>query len=209
MRAEATREGFGIAQLARASDTAEQVAKMAARYAAGSDALAQLARARQDAMARFEQLDSRIVQAAGQRGTETLAAKLRAEQAETMKAITELDARLEREYPQYRELTNPKPLELAAAQKLLAEDEALVLLLVSADESFLWALRRNDAGFFKLGIKRSELAEIVKKLRSQLDLDVPDPERMLRQPFNVALAHELYRKILAPAEALLAGAQST
>ena len=70
VRAEATREGFGIAQLARASDTAEQVAKMAARYAAGSDALAQLARARQDAMARFEQLDSRIVQAAGQRGAE-------------------------------------------------------------------------------------------------------------------------------------------
>ena len=132
-RTEATREGFGIAQLARTSDTAEQVAKMAARYAAGSDALAQLARARQDAMARFEQLDSRMVQAAGQRSAEGIAAKLRDEQAETLKAIVELDARLEREYPQYRELTNPKPLELAAAQKLLAEDEALVLLLVSAD----------------------------------------------------------------------------
>ncbi len=206
-RAETTREGFEIAQLARANDTAEQVAKMAARYAAGSDALAQLARARQDTMARFEQLDSRIVQAAGQRGNETLAAKLRIEQAETTKAISELDTRLEREYPQYGELTNPKPLELAAAQKLLGEDEALVLLLVSADESFLWALRRNDAGFFRLGIKRSELAEIVKKLRSQLDLDVPDPERMLRQPFNVTLAYELYRKILAPAEPLLAGAK--
>jgi CHAT domain-containing protein/tetratricopeptide (TPR) repeat protein len=207
VRAEAMREGFGIAQLARASDTAEQVAKMAARYAAGSDALAQLARARQDAMARFEQLDSRILQAAGQRGTEVRAATLRTEQAETTKAIVELDTRLAREYPQYGELTNPKPLELAAAQKLLAEDEALVLLLVSSDESFIWALRRNDAGFFKLGIKRSELAEIVVKLRSQLDLDVPDPDRMLRQPFNVALAHELYRKIFAPAEVLLAGAK--
>ena len=206
-RIDATREGFSIAQLARASDTAEQVAKMAARYAAGSDALAQLARARQDAMARFEQLDSRIVQAAGQRGAEALAAKLRAEQAETVKAIAELDARLEREYPQYGELTNPKQLELAAAQKLLAEDEALVLLLVSADESFLWTLRRSEAGFFKLGIKRSELAEIVKKLRAQLDLDVPDPERLLRQPFNVDLAHELYRNLLAPAEPQLAGAK--
>jgi len=207
VRAEAAREGFEIAQLARVSDTAEQVAKMAARYAAGSDALAQLARARQDAMAKFEELDSRIVQAAGQRGAEALAANLRAEQAETMKAITELDTRLEREYPQYGELTNSKPLEFAAAQKLLAEDEAFVLLLVSTDESFLWVLRRNDAGFFKLGIKRSELAEIVKKLRTQLDLDVPDPERVLRQPFNVALAYELYQKILAPAEALLAGAK--
>jgi CHAT domain-containing protein len=206
-RIETMREGYAIAQLARASDTADQLAKMAARYAGGTDALAQLARARQDAMARFEQLDARIVQAAGQRGAEALAVKLRTEQAETMKSITELDTRLESEFPQYRELTNPKPLELAAAQKLLGEDEALVLLLVSADESFLWALRRNDAGFFKLGIKRSELADTVKKLRSQLDLDVPDPERVLRQPFNVALAHELYKKIFVPAEALLAGAK--
>jgi CHAT domain-containing protein/tetratricopeptide (TPR) repeat protein len=202
-----TAESFEVAQLARASDTAEQVAKMAARHAAGSDALAQLARARQDAMARFEQLDSRILQAAGQRGAETLAAKLRAEQSESLKAITELDARLEREYPQYRELTNPKPLELTAAQKLLAEDEALVLLLVSADESFLWVLRRSDAGFFKLAIKRGELAEVVKKLRAQLDLNIPDPDRMLKRPFDVAAAHELYRQILAPAEPLFVGAK--
>ncbi|MCE9642261.1 MAG: tetratricopeptide repeat protein [Betaproteobacteria bacterium] len=204
-RAEATREGFGIAQLARASDTAEQVAKMAARYAAGSDALAPLARARQDAMARFEQLDVRIMQAAGQRGNETLGASMRGEQAATLKAIAELDARLEREYPQYGELTNPQPLELAAAQKLLAKDEALLLLLVSTNESFLWVLRQGDAGFFRLGIKHGELDESVRKVRSQLDLDVPDPERLLRQPFNVTLAHELYQKILAPAEALLAG----
>ncbi len=205
--AAAAREGFAIAQLARASDTAEQVAKTAARYATGSDALAQLARARQDAIAKFEQLDSRIVQAAGQRGAAALASKLRDEQDESLTAITELDARLDHEYPQYGELTSPKPLELVAAQKLLAGDEALVLLLVSANESFLWVLRRDDAGFFRLAIKRSELAEIVRKLRSQLDLNVPDPERLLRQPFNVDLAHELYRNLLAPAEPQLAGAK--
>lgn len=205
VRAEATREGFIIAQLARASDTAEQVAKMAARYGAGSDALAQVARARQDALARLEQLDSRIVQAAGQRGNETLASQLRAGEAEARKALVELDARLEREYPQYRELTNPKPLELAAAQTLLAEDEALVLLLVSADESFLWVLRRGVAAFFQLALKRGELVEMVKKLRAQLDLGADDPERVIARSFDVATAHELYRKMLGPAESLLTG----
>jgi tetratricopeptide (TPR) repeat protein len=64
-RAEAAAESFTIAQLARASDTAEQVGKMAARYAAGSDALAKVARARQDALAKFDQLDTRIVRACG------------------------------------------------------------------------------------------------------------------------------------------------
>jgi len=201
-------EGFNVAQLARASDTAEQVANMAARYAAGSDALAQLARARQDAIARLQGIDSRIVQASSRAAKDRDAAVeacLRAEAAEARKALVELDARLEREYPQYRELTNPKPLELAAAQRLLAEDEALVLLLVSADESFLWVLRRGDAGFFKLALKRGELVEIVKKLRAQLDLGAADPERIIARPFDVATAHELYRKILGPAESLLTG----
>jgi CHAT domain-containing protein/tetratricopeptide (TPR) repeat protein len=207
MRVEAMQEGFGIAQLARASSTADQVAKMASRYAAGSDSLAKLARERQDALARLEQLNSRIVHAAGQRGKEALAATLRDEEADVGKTIAALDARLEREYPQYRELTNPKPLELAVAQKLLAKDEAFVLLLVSWDESFLWVLRRDDAGFFKLAVKQTELVDMVKKLRLQLDLGVGEPERILAQPFDVATAHELYRKILAPAEGLLAGAK--
>jgi CHAT domain-containing protein len=207
MRADATQEGFSIAQLARASSTADQVAKMAARYAAGSDALAKLARERQDALAKLEQLDSQIIRTAGQRGKETLAATLRGEEAEVTKKIAALDARLEREYPQYRELTNPKPLELAAAQKLLANDEALVLMLVSRNESFVWALRRNDAGFFKLAIKRAELVEIVKKLRKQLDLGAEDLSQILSKPFDTALAYELYHKILGPAEPLLAGVQ--
>lgn len=207
MRAEVTREGFDIAQLARASDTADQLAKMAARYASGSDALAQLVRKRQDALARRQLLDLQIVQAAGQRGNESLAAKLRAEDSEVSRVVAALDDRLEHEYPQYRELTNPKPLELAAAQELLAADEALVLMLVSDNESFLWALRRDDAGFFKLPIKRTELVGIVKELRSQLDFDPSKPERILSQPFDVATAHELYRRILAPAEALLATAK--
>jgi CHAT domain-containing protein/tetratricopeptide (TPR) repeat protein len=204
--AEAAGESFRVAQLARASDTAEQVGKMAARYAAGSDALAELARQRQDALARFDQLDTRILQAAGQRGNESLAASLRAEQAGTAAAIAKLDVRLERDYPQYRELINPKPLELAAAQQLLADDEALLLFLVTYDESYLWALRRGDSGFFKLALKRSELAEAVKKLRTQLDLGIDNPVAMLKKPFDVAAAHTLYRTILGPAHALLMGA---
>lgn len=203
-------EGFEVAQLARASDTAEQVANMAARYAAGSDALAQLARARQDAIARLQGIDARIVQPSSRAAKDRDAAtedRLRAEAVEARKELVELDARLEREYPQYRELTNPKPLELAAAQMLLAEDEALVLLLVSADESFLWVLRRGEAGFFKLALKRAELVEMVKKLRAQLDLGADDPARILAKPFDVAAAHDLYRKILGPAKSLLTGAK--
>jgi tetratricopeptide (TPR) repeat protein len=205
-RSEAAAESFVIAQLARASDTAEQVGKMAARYAAGSDTLAKLARARQDALAKFDQLDARIVKTAGARGNETSAANLRAEQVETMGAIATLDVRLEREYPQYRELINPSPMELAVAQRLLGGDEALVLFLVSDDESYLWAVRRRESGFYRLAVTRNELAAAVQKLRTQLDLGVNNPAAMLRKPFDVAAAHALYRTILGPADAMLKGA---
>ncbi len=217
--AQAAAEGFEIAQLARASDTAEQVAGMAARHAAGSDALAQLARSRQDAVARMQGIDARLVyalsRAPGQRDA-AAEVRLRDEATEARKSLAALDARVEREYPQYRELTDPKPLELAAAQKLLNEDEALVLLLVSGDASYLWALRRGEAGFFKLDIKRGELADAVRKLRAQLDLGATEPARALERVqgpaqgvwrFDVALAHDLYRRILGPADKLLAGAK--
>ena len=206
----AAAEGFEVAQLARASDTAEQVANMAARYAAGSDALAKLARERQDAIARLQGMDARIVQASSRAPKDRDAAaedRLRTEAVEAKNVLVALDARMEKEFPQYRELTNPKPLEMAAAQKFLNEDEALVVLLVSGDESYLWALRRSEAGFFKLALKRSELVEIVKKLRAQLDLGAGDPAVILAQPFDVTAAHDLYRKILGPAEKLLGGAK--
>ncbi len=215
--AKAAAEGFEVAQHARASDTAEQVANMAARYAAGSDALAKVARARQDAVARLQGLDARIVHASSRSPKDRDAAaeaRLRTEGTEARQSLIALDARLEREFPQYRELTDPKPLELAATQKFLNEDEALVLLLVSAEESYLWALRRGEAGFFKLEIKRSELSDAVRKLRAQLDLGASDPTRAMERAqgpaqgvwrFDVALAHELYRKIFGPAEKLLGG----
>ncbi len=206
----AVEEGFAVAQVARASDTAEQIANMAARFSVGSDKLAQFTRARQDASAQLEEIDARIAQAlvSWPQVRDTMAeAQLRTEATTARKALSEIDAQLEREYPQYRELTDPKPLELVAAQKFLNDDEALVLLLVSSNESYLWVLRRGEAKFFKLQTKRSELVDAVSKLRAQLDLGAGDPERMIATPFDVAAAHDLYRKILGPAESLLVGAK--
>ncbi|MBI3373933.1 MAG: tetratricopeptide repeat protein [Betaproteobacteria bacterium] len=206
--AEAGAEGFEVAQLARASDTADQVARMAARYATGSDALAQLARARQDAIARLRNLDSRIVQAASRPPKDRNAdaeARLRAEAEEAKGALTLLDARIEREFPQYQELTSPKPLALAEAQKLLAESEALVGFLIARDESYVWALKRGVAAFERLALSRKELEAEVTKLRAQLDLKAG--VQILEKPFDVAAAHALYRKLFSPIEGVIVGAK--
>lgn len=210
-------EAFEVAQLARASDTADQVARMAARYAAGSDALAQLARERQDALARLARLESAVVQLAGEPGAEARLAAARADEAATRRALVQLDERLEREYPRYRELTDPKPLPLAAAQALLAPGEALVVFLVTGTESFAWALRRDAAAFVRVPLSRKALDDAVRRLRAQLDLGgglrglqrAGGDDRMgVVLPFDAGLAHELYRQLLGPLERELAGATS-
>jgi CHAT domain-containing protein/Tfp pilus assembly protein PilF len=207
---DAAAESFEVAQLARASDTADQVANMAARHAEGGDALARLARTRQDLTAKLLAIEARLVHAVSRspkdRNTQA-EAQLQRDAVVAQEAIAELDAQLEREFPRYRELTDPKPLETTTAQGLLKEDEALVQLLSTGEESYLWVLRPKSAGFFKLAIHRRELAGLVRLLRAQLDLGAGDPERIISQPFDVGVAHDLYRRLLGPAEPVLDGAR--
>ena len=134
---------------------------MAARQAAGSDAVAGVARSRQDLAGRVARLDAEIIRAAGRAGGP--AAKLREEEAGVRRELEALDARIEREFPRYRELTNPRPLELAEAQKLLGEDEALVVFLFARREGFVWALRRNGSSLRRLALPEAEVEKRVEE----------------------------------------------
>jgi tetratricopeptide (TPR) repeat protein len=95
-------EGFRVAQLAGTSSAAQAVAGMAARFAAGNDALAALVREQQDQAQQWQRLDGAIIQAAAKpparRNTEAEAA-LRARLADTVTHLDALDARVTRDFP--------------------------------------------------------------------------------------------------------------
>ncbi|MCC6656962.1 MAG: CHAT domain-containing protein [Rhodocyclaceae bacterium] len=206
-----TAESFEVAQWARVSDTAEQVAKMAARHAAGNDAMAKVARERQDLLAYLEKLETawlaEVSKAAAQRNAERIR-QLKQTEEETKTKLSVLDAHIANDFPRYGELTQPRPLSLVGAQKLLGADEAMVLWLVGKEESYLWALRRDKVLFERIALKRDELDVEVRALRLKLDLGASNkPELLLAQSFDAARSHELYRKLLAPAEKLLTGAK--
>jgi CHAT domain-containing protein/Tfp pilus assembly protein PilF len=204
-------EALFVVQLARATDTAEQVSRMAARFAAGSDALAQVARQRQDLVGRSEMLDATLLKEMAKSPTQRRGAteqQLRDDRTGIERQLAELDSRLDKEFPQYRELANPKPLALEGAQKLLGEGEALVAFLVGDEQSFVVAVRRGAVSFEPLAITRKELDGEVKKLRAQLDLGAGDPSEIIGKPFDVESAHALYRKVFAPVESIIAGARS-
>src|SRR6185503_6898839 len=121
--------------------------------------------------------------------------------------IARLDESLDREFPRYWELTSRKPLPLKQAQSFLAPTEALLVFLVGGSHSYAWAVRRHEEKFVRLEISRDELATLVRKLRTRLDLGATDAGRILERPFDLAASHELYRRLFGPLEPQLTGVQ--
>jgi CHAT domain-containing protein len=198
----AAAESFRVSQFANTSAAAQAVTAMATRFAAGTDALAAVVRERQDLAQRLRGLDAAILEAVSkppERRDARAEAALREELSATKTKVDALDVRIGHQFPQYAEYSNPKPLEMEAAQALLAPDEALLVYLVGSDETWVWALRRDRIAFYRIDIGAKDLDAQVNALRERLD-----PQTL--GPFPVARAHALYRRILAPAEPQLDGA---
>ena len=197
-------ESFRVAQLAHSSSTARAVAGMAARFAAGTDALAAAVRERQDVAGRRQALDAALVRAVSRPPAErndAAEAALRSELSTVAERLTALDAAIMRDFPKYAELSDPQPLTVAAAQALLAPDEALLHYVVGRNGTWLWAIRPHGAAFYRIAIGKKALATEVRVLRAYLDPEFnPDV-----QPFPAARAYAMYRKIFAPALKMLSG----
>ena len=198
-------EAFEVSQLARATAAGSAVAQLGARFAAGEDRLAQLVREHQDMLGLWQNLDAALIEEVskppGERNAE-VEKSLRAELTAADKRLTELDRVLAGEFPQYAEIANPQPAALSEVQQLLGPAEALLAYLVGTEASYLWVVRPDAAEMHKIEISSEELASKVTELRRALDATSVIGLDDIRQ-FDVALAHELYTLIFAPAEPLL------
>jgi CHAT domain-containing protein len=203
-RAAMALETFRVAQLAQASSAGRAVAGMAARFAASTNALAQVIRERQDLAERWQKLDADIVRASSLPPAERKPAEeaaLRTALDETGGRLDDLDKRIAAEFPDFAELSNPQPVLAEAAQKLLGYDEALLVYLTTNKEILLWVVRRGAIAFYRLPINAEALTHAVTVLRHALDPALnPDVG-----PFPSTDAYELYRKMLAPATSQLSG----
>jgi CHAT domain-containing protein/Tfp pilus assembly protein PilF len=202
-------ESFIAGQHSRASRTAAAVGRMAARFAAGDDELAQQVRARQDAVRRWQAIDRQLVAALAQPAAARDAeaeATLRRDRDAAAAAIDALDRELAARFPAFATLTRPQPLALADAQRLLAADELLLAHVADAEASYLWAVRRDRARLYRVPLAAAELSDRVRRLRRGLD---PGAGASLgsAKGFPADVAHALYAALLGPAVDLLAGAR--
>lgn len=211
-------EAFVAAQYAQITAAAAAVDRVSARLAGGGGALAALEERRDSKIAEIDSLEKQFIRQLenGQQASPVLGERRQAARTE----LAALDAEIERQFPQYFELTRPRPLAVADTQALLNTDEALLLALVLDDATYVWAVTREGARWHRadqLGAKA--LQAKVDALRTSMKVpnsrgslfdDEPGPGTpgpAQESAFDRKLAFELYQALVAPLEPLLKGKQ--
>lgn len=192
------REAFEIAQWAVQSSASAAVQQMALRFASGDTALAALARENQDLAVAWRGQDKALVAALAKPESQQDRATLdglRQQIAEIEGKLAANAARLDKEFPDYAALANPKPVSIEVAQKLLGADEALVFILPGDKESYVFALTADSFDWKTIPLGASALSDKVAAFRKGLDV-------YKLESFDLDLAQELYEALLGPVEAL-------
>ena len=206
-----TDEAFQVGQLAQASTTARAVSGMAARFATGGDALARLARQRQDAGEEWKRIDGELLKAtsapASRRDTGK-EAQAQARLGELDRSISALDVRLAAEFPRYAEIANPQPYGIAEIRGFLRPGEVLLNYLVGDTESFVWAISPTKVVFKRLEINRETASGVVAWLREGLDPSVSFLLTGRLPRYDVATAYEFQQRVFGPIADALAGAET-
>jgi CHAT domain-containing protein/Tfp pilus assembly protein PilF len=202
------REGLEIAQRALRSSAGVAVQQMALRFASGGGALAVLVRERQDLSVAWQIHDKALIGAVTKpeaRQDHAGIEAIRRQTADVEARLAVNSSRLEKEFPDYTDLANPKPLKSEEVQKLLGVDEAMVFILTSDKESYIFALTRDGFDWHTIPIGQNALTDKVAAFRRGLDVGELNRSLAAGKPalFDLGLAHELYTTLLGPVEPLI------
>ena len=168
------REAFEIAQWANQSAAAAAVQQLTPRFASGNDALAALVRQDQDLSAyrrdRAKALVETLARPAGQSNPAQIDT-IRRQIEDTERKLAATKARLEKEFPDYAALSNPRPLKVEDVQKLLATYEALLLFVTGDEQSYVFAVTADGFDWRPIPAGRSAIVAKVTAFRRGLELD--------------------------------------
>ena len=211
-------EAYEAAQWAIASDAADALAKVSARFAEGDDALGRLAEERETLLTRRDALEKeleRLYAVEGEDGRARRAA-VRTDYQTTLERLKIVDADIEARFPAYAELTSPRPLSVAETQALLGPDEALLLVLVNPEATYVWGVSHDKVEWARAAdLGDAAMTEAVASLRASLTTaasrsggDPVDPTVFAGRPqavFDRATAHRLYKELVQPVEGVFEG----
>lgn len=201
----ATREAevFRASQFANSGIADQTIALVAARQAAGNGALGDLVlqaqqaardrdRARVELAAEFAKPDDDRSSSREQ----SLDAKVK------LASVTadDLTAKVRQSFPEYADLADPGPADLAAVQAQLAPDEAMVSFVIGDTSSYALVVRHDGLAAVPLAIGQDALADDIIHLRGAF---VPAGGRLAE--FSLKNSYALYQNLFSPLEAKLGG----
>jgi len=203
----AAAEAFRVADLAKGSGVQRALTASAARANIKDPQLAAMARKEQDLQRRtntLSELLTGLLSAPPEKQLPGIQAKIRQDIDAFKLEREKLKREIAFKYPDYADMVDPKPATVERARSLLRADEVLVSWYFGDQESYVWAISKNDIPLFKsIPMGRAEMAGQVSHLRKALDPGVSTVDEI--PPFDVKASFQLYQKILAPVHAGLQG----
>ena len=199
----AAAEAFQIADLARGSGVQRALTSSAARANISDPQLASLARREQDLQQRINTLSellTGLLSAPPDQQLPAVQSKIRSDISAFKSQREDLKKEIQRKFPDYAELVEPKPASVERTQKALRPDEVLVSWYFADNVGYVWAITKDKPVLFaQIPVGRSQIAKEVTQLRKALDPGVATIDEI--PAFDVALAYQLYQQILAPVQA--------
>jgi CHAT domain-containing protein/tetratricopeptide (TPR) repeat protein len=194
-------DSYNVVQFTSSSAAGEAVAKLAQRFAAGTDELATLVRRDQDLGAESEKTDKALIAAVSKVPSERNQAgedQLRKRLAEIKTERDRTQSVLSRKFPDYVALSKPEPLTLQDTQTLLAADEAVLAFDIGVTNSYVWVVTSTDGFWTEIPTTTEALNEQVQQLRQSLTAQTS-------KPYDAALAHKIYQETFGPIVAKIVG----
>ena len=203
----AAAEAFQIADLARGSGVQRALTSSAARANISDPQLASLARREQDLQQRINTLSellTGLLSAPSEQQLPAVQTKIRADITGFKSQREEIKKEIERKFPDYAELVEPKPASVERTQKALKSDEVLISWYFADNVGYVWAITKDKpVQFIQLSVGRNQVAKEVTQLRKSLDPGVATIDEI--PPFDVVLANQLYQQVLAPVQSAFVG----
>ncbi|WP_119419850.1 CHAT domain-containing tetratricopeptide repeat protein [Desertibaculum subflavum] len=195
-----------VAQQPGAGVTSDAINKMAARLEASDAATGNAARALQDAIKREIEIRTRLARLQNPEQDEkrdTVREKqLQGELEKAVAQVANAEQRLQAGFPRYAALVATQPAQPAELGQLLKPDEALVQILPTRFGTYTIVIRAGGKVTVGASPSRDQaIEEQVAQLRAGLDW-----QGGRERPFDLALAHRLYKDLFGSVQPALAGA---
>ena len=207
-RPNAAEEAFRIADAVRGQGVQRALAQSSARAAASDPALTEFVRQEQDTQKQVGALQGLLTNILSAPERDEAAVRALRAQIDSLRAArAAIRQEIERRFPDYANLIDPRPATVEQTRRSLRGGEALVATYVGQTQSFVWAVpQTGPVAFAGVKLGRRAIGEAVADLRKALD---PNAASLGDIPaFDVALAAKLYDALLKPVEAGFANAAS-